>query len=473
MLQTESMQQLQTILGMHLDKIFGLAAAEDDPHTSAWNTCLRDHDIYRKTIGLLPVLLYLGKYNKEIKSMSTSNWGMLATRLNRSSNASQTTLMHISYLYTDLNRYDIDRRLVELDLTHDHMLTTAMSTPGRTTRVIIKSQPPTSAGSAPRINVAIISNKRWCQTLAHKLISILPAILSNDPHINEYNSFEPFAMTPSVPGFINNESAPELLNTHVMAYLNNEYIQSLLSALEEEELFNALNSYNPDEELIRNTQERIDSTRDRMSRLLRDYDNQQIQLASYQKELLGLKALNPNANPAKELIDYIKKYRKSTLLRVVQDGRLLIFYILAPNAVWDTQTAQALMETPRTNFLNGDSAFSEMLRSVVVDETHLLPMVGKFIIDIPHNAVSVSDSAGSYSNGYLYNPHFRFYQCLGTSAKAIRETMARGDYIMMYEAMLMATSNLNLTDTNVMDKFKYNYNERENYRNFILKEKES
>ena len=67
---------------------------------------------------------------------------------------------------------------------------------------------------------------------------------------------------------------------------------------------------------------------------------------------------------------------------------------------------------------------------------------------------SYGDEACEFNDGtYITNPHIAAFNCKGTAVAAVNKCLSEGDYIRAVDQCTLCTSNIEVPDTPVIDKF--------------------
>lgn len=232
-------------------------------------------------------------------------------------------------------------------------------------------------------------------------------------------------------------------------------------------LINMLNKGNT--AAIKDVQTRIINTED----TIRDYEER---LEAHYKKLQELNTLlighleTPKATmeTVQEILDYISKNRFVRSMTTRKDdyyGRdYLRFIIDAPITIYETEPLRRTMKATVSEASERTKLIYKAFNRIFLKEEY--QMICESIVDIDpinHNFQARNDS--SVETTKMYHPHLTTFNCWGDNRNAINKDLSQNNLIGALNSILIATQNINFTDSAVFNRWINTLRESPQYLN--------
>ena len=313
----------------------------------------------------------------------------------------------------------------------------------------------------PEVAVALTQHQRHKVKVFHSGRTVY--VLSNE--FNDLFVHSMLALFPFIFGISNLKEDENIANI-CKAITKNEsirqYYTDILSNLKDLRdnakyniLINMLNKGNT--EAIKDVKARIASTED----TIQDYEDRVE--ANYKKLqelntlLLGyLETPKATMETVQEILDYISKHRYIKSMTARKDdyyGRdYLRFIIDAPITIYETEPLRRTMKATVSDASERTKLIYKAFNRIFLKEEY--QMICESIVDIDpinHNFQARNDS--SVETTKMYHPHLTSFNCWGDNRNIINKDLSQNNLIGALNGILIATQNINFTDSAVFNRW--------------------
>lgn len=167
---------------------------------------------------------------------------------------------------------------------------------------------------------------------------------------------------------------------------------------------------------------------------------------------LLLKSSQPSEHDG-EVFDFFLHSRNLHLVRVSGENVQFVVTTYATN--YDPETLETFLANPSSYIYSvGSDTFDEearakLLRALFIDETLKLRLSACYTVG--QNGVYVNNDCEKLTTfeGYMINPHLKYYQCLGSYEYRINECIRDFDYVGGIATCVASTGSINFSDSPV------------------------
>lgn len=167
---------------------------------------------------------------------------------------------------------------------------------------------------------------------------------------------------------------------------------------------------------------------------------------------LQLKAAQPSEHDG-EVFDFFLHSRNLHLVSV--EGENVRFVVTTYATNYDPESLEVFLSNPDSyiyahpNSVFGSEERAMLLRALFLDETLKLRLSACY--SVGNNGVYVDNDCASLTSleGYMINPHLRYYNCLGSYEGRINECMQNFDYVGGIATCVASAGSINFSDSPV------------------------
>ncbi|MBQ5871454.1 MAG: hypothetical protein IIW69_03460 [Bacteroidaceae bacterium] len=205
---------------------------------------------------------------------------------------------------------------------------------------------------------------------------------------------------------------------------------------------------------IQNLERNVNDHRNRLERLMRDFNEENRMLNEQMMVLSALRNHMHKEENENELMEFFLGCKTLELVKV--DGLNMTFVVKTFLNQYDEDYFETLVSNRHTILYErghnyDDDIFEKFLRCIFETNEIKLRVWASFTLTGDGQVMREHGNNGSVSvNGYLAHPHMIRFNCDGDNGKFIQQRLLENNYVAAVAQCISATSNLNFYDSTVL-----------------------
>lgn len=314
----------------------------------------------------------------------------------------------------------------------------------------------------PEIAVALTEDQKHKVKVVRKGNTVF--LLSNN--ITEFMTQAALALVPhffSIQDLKDNENINNICKAVTKNQSVKPYFTELIKQLQEVKktakytmILNMLNKGNKDaiesvQRQINNIKSNITSVESRLENYFADLEKLNIQLLGYQT------APKANMQTVQEILDYVDKHRYIKDFKINQsdysDHDCIRFFIQAPITLYETEPLRRTLKATVDCVSERTQEIYKAFNRIFLKEEYQMICETLVEIDPTYNSFHAIRTYSENANSFMFQPHLSIFDCWGENKNIISKELIQGNLLSAINSMLIATQNINFTDSAVFNRW--------------------